>query len=74
MTSYDFEKAAKNAVRKDLEEQRMNSEEYKSLKENADFLKENALAKCNLEVNKARNYYEGYQQAIWDLMKYVKKD
>lgn len=38
----------------------MNSEEYKSLKENADILKENALAKCNLEVNKARNYYEGY--------------
>lgn len=32
----------------------MNSEEYKSLKENADILKENALAKCNLEVNKAR--------------------
>lgn len=30
----------------------MNSEEYKSLKENADILKENALAKCNLEVNK----------------------
>ena len=52
----------------------MNSEEYKSLKENADFLKENALAKCNLEVNKATNYYEGYQQAIRDLMKYVKKD
>lgn len=52
----------------------MNSEEYKRLKENADFLKENALAKCNLEVNKARSYYEGYQQAIWDLMKYVKKD
>ena len=59
---------------RDLEEQRMNSEEYKSLKENADILKENALAKCNLEDNKARNYYEGYQQAIWDLMKYVKKD
>ena len=52
----------------------MNSEEYKILKENADILKENALGKCNLEVNKARNYYEGYQQAIWDLMKYVKKD
>lgn len=27
----------------------MNSEEYKSLKENADILKENALSKCNLE-------------------------
>ena len=52
----------------------MNSEEYKSLKENADILKENALAKRNLEVNKAQNFYDGYQQAIWDLMKCVKKD
>ena len=52
----------------------MKSEEYKNLEESANILKENALTKCNLEVNKARDFYEGYQQAIWDLMKYVKKD
>lgn len=52
----------------------MNNEEYKTLKENMDILKDNALAKCNLEVNKARDFYDGYQQAIWDIMKLVKKD
>ena len=52
----------------------MKSEEYKTLEANANILKDNALAKCNLEINKARDFYDGYQQAIRDLMKCVTKD
>lgn len=47
----------------------MSKEEYEKLEKNADTLEKNASRKCNADVQKAQNFYNGYQQGLEDLLR-----
>ena len=46
----------------------MENKEYEEIEKSADILQKNASNKCNAEIQKAQNYYNGYQQGIEDLL------
>ena len=47
----------------------MGKEEYEKLEKNADTLEKNASRKCNADIQKAQNFYKGYQQGLEDLLR-----
>lgn len=47
----------------------MSKEEYEKLEKSADTLEKNASRKCNADVQKAQNFYNGYQQGLEDLLR-----
>ena len=47
----------------------MSKEEYEKLEKSADNLEKNAIRKCNADVQKAQNFYNGYQQGLEDLLR-----
>lgn len=55
------------------ERKNMTNDEYKKLVENMNVLERNASNKCNFEIHKAQDFYNGYQQGLFDLMKCVEK-
>ena len=42
--------------------------------ETSDILQKNASNKCNTEIWKAQNFYNGYQQGIEDLLKCTRRN
>ena len=52
----------------------MENKEYEELEKSADILQKNASNKCNAEIQKAQNYYNGYQQGIEDLLKGIRRN
>lgn len=48
--------------------------EYEEIEKNADILQKNASNKCNTEIWKAQNFYNGYQQGIEDLLKCTRRN
>lgn len=52
----------------------MTEEEYKKLEEDANILEKNASNKCNFEIHKAQDFYNGYQKGLLDLLNCVRKD
>ena len=52
----------------------MDKKEYEEIEKNADILQRNASNKCNAEIQKAQNYYNGYQQGIEDLLKCIRRN
>lgn len=51
----------------------MSDEEFEKLEESANILEQNASLKCNLDVQKAQNFYNGYQQGLRDLLRCVSR-
>ena len=47
----------------------MDKKEYEEIERKANELEHNASIKCNAEVQKAQNFYNGYQQGIEDILK-----
>lgn len=47
---------------------------YEEIEKNADILQKNASNKCNTEIQKAQNFYNGYQQGIEDLLKCIRRN
>ena len=52
----------------------MENKEYEEIEKSADILQKNASNKCNAEIQKAQNYYNGYQQGIEDLLKCIRRN
>ena len=50
------------------------NKEYEEIEKSADILQKNASNKCNAEIQKAQNYYNGYQQGIEDLLKCIRRN
>lgn len=51
----------------------MDKKEYEEIERKADELEHNASIKCNAEVQKAQNFYSGYQQGIEDILKILRR-
>ena len=51
----------------------MSDEEFEKLEESANILERNASLKCNSDVQKAQNFYNGYQQGLRDLLRCVSR-
>lgn len=51
----------------------MEKKDYEEIEKNADILQKNASDKCNHEIQKAQNFYNGYQQGIEDLLKSIRR-
>lgn len=51
----------------------MSDEEFKKLEKSANILEQNASLKCNSDVQKAQNFYNGYQQGLRDLLRCVSR-
>lgn len=51
----------------------MDKKEYEEIEKNADILQHNASINCNAEIQKAQNYYNGYQQGVEDLLKCIRQ-
>ena len=51
----------------------MEKKDYEEIEKNADILQRNASIKCNAEIQKAQNFYNGYQQGIEDLLKSIRR-
>lgn len=49
----------------------MDKKEYEEIEKNANILQHNASINCNADIQKAQNYYNGYQQGVEDLLKYI---
>lgn len=47
----------------------MDKKEYEEIERKADELEHNASIKCNAEVQKAQDFYNGYQQGLEDLLR-----
>ena len=47
----------------------MSKEEYEKLEKSADVLEKNASLKCKEKIQKAQDFYNGYQQALEDLLR-----
>lgn len=52
----------------------MSNEEFEKLEKSANILEHNASIKCNAEVQKAQNFYNGYQQGIEDMLKILRRN
>ena len=51
----------------------MDKKEYEEIERKANELEHNASIKCNAEVQKAQNFYNGYQQGLRDLLRCVSR-
>ena len=51
----------------------MSDEEFEKLEKSANILEQNASLKCNSDVQKAQNCYNGYQQGLRDLLRCVSR-
>lgn len=51
----------------------MDKKEYEEIEQKANELEHNASIKCNAEVQKAQNFYHGYQQGLRDLLRCVSR-
>lgn len=51
----------------------MSDEEFEKLEESANILEHNASLKCNDDVQKAQNFYNGYQKGLRDLLRCVSR-
>ena len=51
----------------------MDKKEYEEIEKNADILQKNTSNKCNAEIQKAQNFYNGYQQGVEDLLKSIRR-
>ena len=51
----------------------MDKKEYEEIENNANILQHNASITCNADIQKAQNYYNGYQQGVEDLLKYIRQ-
>lgn len=51
----------------------MEKKEYEEIERTADILQKNASNKCNAEIQKTQNYYNGYQQGIEELLKSIRR-
>ena len=66
---------SKTCKDKDLtEEKQMDKKEYEEIERKANELEHNASIKCNAEVQKAQNFYNGYQQGIEDMLKILRRN
>lgn len=52
----------------------MDKKEYEEIERKVNELKYNASIKCNAEVQKAQNFYNGYQQGIEDMLKILRRN
>lgn len=52
----------------------MDKKEYEEIERKANELEYNASSKCNAEVQKAQNFYNGYQQGIEDMLKILRRN
>ena len=52
----------------------MDKKEYEEIERKANELEHNASIKCNAEVQKAQNFYNGYQQGIEDMLKILRRN
>lgn len=52
----------------------MDKKEYEEIERKANELEHNASIKCNAEVQKAQNFYHGYQQGIEDMLKVLRRN
>ncbi len=52
----------------------MDKKEYEEIERKANELEHNASIKCNVEVQKAQNFYNGYQQGIEDMLKILRRN
>ena len=52
----------------------MSDEEFEKLEKSANILEQNASLKCNQDVQKAQNFYNGYQQGIEDMLKILRRN
>ena len=50
----------------------MDKKEYEDIEKSANILEHIASTRCNTEIQKAQNFYNGYQQGIEDLLKYIR--
>lgn len=56
------------------EEKQMDKKEYEEIERKANELEHNASIKCNTEVQKVQNFYNGYQQGIEDILKILRRN
>lgn len=56
------------------EEKQMDKKEYEEIERKANELEHNASIKCNVEIQKAQNFYNGYQQGIEDILKILRRN
>lgn len=52
----------------------MDKKEYEEIERKADELEHNARIKCNAEVQKAQDFYNGYQQGLEDMLKLLRRN
>lgn len=52
----------------------MDKKEYEEIEQKANELEHNASIKCSVEVQKAQNFYNGYQQGIEDMLKIIRRN
>lgn len=52
----------------------MDKKEYEAIEKDADILQRNASNKCNAEIQKAQNFYNGYQQGVEDLLRCIRQN
>ena len=52
----------------------MDKKEYEEIERKANELEHNASIKCNVEIQKAQNFYNGYQQGIEDILKILRRN
>lgn len=52
----------------------MDKKEYEEIEQKANELEHNASIKCNTEVQKVQNFYNGYQQGIEDILKILRRN
>lgn len=51
----------------------MDKKEYEEIEKNANILQHNASINCNADIQKAQNYYNGYQRGVEDLLKCIRQ-
>ena len=56
------------------EKKQMDKKEYEEIERKANELEHNASIKCNTEVQKVQNFYNGYQQGIEDILKILRRN
>lgn len=50
----------------------MDKKEYEDIEKSANILEHGASTRCNTEIQKAQNLYNGYQQGIEDLLRCIR--
>lgn len=52
----------------------MSDEEFEKLEKSANILEQNASLKCNSDVQKAQNFYNGYHQGLEGMLKILRRN